>query len=60
MPRASSELAVGKDRTNPLFPQGEKFMYRQDAWRGGRQRLQASKRAPAAFKGAVPSSSKPC
>lgn len=60
MVRASSELAVRKNRTKPLFPQEEKFMYRQDAWRGGRQRLQASTRAPAAFKVAVQSSSKPC
>lgn len=43
--RASSELAVRKNRTNPLFPQEEKLMYRQDAGRGGRQRLQGSTRA---------------
>lgn len=57
MLRASSELAVRKNRTNPLFPQ-EKLMYREEAWRGGRQRLQASTRAPAAFQVAVHSSSK--
>lgn len=47
--RASSELAGRKNRTNPLFPQEEKLMYREEAWRGGRQRLQASTTAPAAF-----------
>lgn len=57
MLRASSELAVRKNRTNPLFPQEEKG---QDTWRGGRQRLQASTRAPAALEAAVHSSSKQC
>lgn len=50
MGRASSELAVRKTRTNPLFPQEEKLMWRQDAGRGGRQRLQASTRALLLFK----------
>lgn len=58
MVAASSELAGRKNRTNPLFPQEERLMYRQEAWRGGRQRLQASTRAPAAFQVAVHSSSK--
>lgn len=40
-----SEHAVRKNRTNPLFPQEEKLMCREEVWRGGRQRLQASTRA---------------